>query len=199
MPWSRTRCAATSSWVDSGLEAQSAMSAPPAWSVIARFAVSVVTCRHAARRFPLRGRSRANRSRSCRSTGIDRSAHSVRRRPSSASRMSLMSFVALVLVAVSDIGFPGCTRCPLGGHFQLFDAIDVLPGEELDFALADLAALGRAAEVTVGRGGPVNGISEVQGLDDAARCEVEDFPHRTFEGVLGDGPGAEGIDHDGDR
>ncbi len=38
-----TSAAATSSWVESGLEAQRTMSAPPALSVRIRFAVSVVT------------------------------------------------------------------------------------------------------------------------------------------------------------
>ena len=46
------QAAATSSWVESGLEAQSAGSAPPALSVRARLAVSAVTCRQAARRTP---------------------------------------------------------------------------------------------------------------------------------------------------
>src|SRR5438874_7281243 len=41
--------------------------------------------------FRSRGRSRANRSRSWRSTGMERSAHSVRRRPSAARPGSLRS------------------------------------------------------------------------------------------------------------
>ena len=48
MPLCSQSAAATSSWVDSGFDAQSATSAPPAASVSIRFAVSVVTCRHAA-------------------------------------------------------------------------------------------------------------------------------------------------------
>ena len=47
MSYSWTSAAATSSCVDSGFDAQSTTSAPPAFSVRARFAVSVVTCRHA--------------------------------------------------------------------------------------------------------------------------------------------------------
>src|SRR2546426_3202277 len=178
MPWSRTRRPATCSCVERGLEAPSATPAPPACRVPARFAVSVVTWRQAATRFPASGRSRANRSRSCRNTGIDRSAHSVRRRPPSASRMSLMSFVALVLVAVSDIGLPGCTGRPLRGHFQLFGAVDVLPGEQLHLPLADLAALGGPTEMAVGRGGPVDRIAQVERLNDAAGREIEDFADR---------------------
>ena len=105
MPWSRTRCAAAASCVDSGFEAHSTTSAPPALSVTARLAVSVVTCRQALRRRPLRGRSFANRSRISLSTGIERSAHSTRRRPSSASARSFTSWasclVAIVIVARS--------------------------------------------------------------------------------------------------
>src|SRR5256886_11489345 len=199
VPWCCTRCAATSSCVDSGLDAHSATWAPPAWRVIARFAVSVVTCRHADRRFPASGRSPRNRSLSCRSTGIERSAHSVRRRPSSASRMSLMSFVALVLVAVSDIGFPGATRGPpLGRDFQLFHPIDVLPGEQLDVALADPALLGRAPEVAVGGRRSINGIAQIQRLDDPAGGQIEDFAYCRLECVLRHGPRPERIDHDGD-
>ena len=47
-----TSAAATSSWVERGFEAQRKTFAPPAFSVIARFAVSVVTCRQAARLMP---------------------------------------------------------------------------------------------------------------------------------------------------
>ena len=82
MPWSATRLAAVSSCVESGLEATSTSSAPPAWSVRARLAVSVVTCRQAERRRPSRGRSRAKRSRMAARTGISRFAHSMRCRPS---------------------------------------------------------------------------------------------------------------------
>jgi hypothetical protein len=47
MSYSSTSAAAVSSWVESGFEAQRTTSAPPALSVRARFAVSVVTWRHA--------------------------------------------------------------------------------------------------------------------------------------------------------
>ena len=53
MPLCSVSAAATSSWVDSGFEAASRTSAPPAASVSIRFAVSVVTCRQAAIRMPL--------------------------------------------------------------------------------------------------------------------------------------------------
>src|ERR1051326_6503465 len=201
MPWSRTRCAATSSWVDSGFEPHSATSAPPACSATARFAVSVVTCRHADRRLTASGFSRANRSRSWRSTGIERSAHSVRRRPSSASLMSRMSLVDFGFVAVSDIGLPGRTGGPLRRHLQLLGAIDVLPGEQLDFALAtpDTALLGRAAEVAVGRGRPVDRIAQVERLNDAAGREIEDLADRALERVLRHRARPNGVDHDRPR
>src|SRR5437762_1083095 len=48
MSYSSTRAAATSSCVESGFDAQTTTSAPPALRVRIRFAVSVVTCRHAA-------------------------------------------------------------------------------------------------------------------------------------------------------
>ena len=59
----RPSAAATSSCVVSGLEAQSSTCAPPAMSVRTRFAVSDVTCRHAATRSPSSGRSRARTAR----------------------------------------------------------------------------------------------------------------------------------------
>ena len=52
MPSCLTSAAATSSCVLSGLEAQSRTSAPPAWSVFIRLAVSVVTWRQAVTRSP---------------------------------------------------------------------------------------------------------------------------------------------------
>ena len=53
MPYSATSAAATSSFVESGFEAASTTSAPPALSVRIRFAVSVVTWRHAPMRRPV--------------------------------------------------------------------------------------------------------------------------------------------------
>src|SRR5215468_4360889 len=85
IPWSTTRAAATSSWVESGLLAQSTRSAPPAFRAMARLAVSAVTCRHAAIRIPFSGFCFANRSRIWCTTGIERPDHSMRPRPFSAS------------------------------------------------------------------------------------------------------------------
>src|SRR3954468_20809873 len=92
MSYSSTSAAATSSCVDSGFDAQSTTSAPPAFSVRIRFAVSVVTCRQAEMRYPSSGFSRSNRSRISVSTGICRSAHMMRRTPSEASARSFTSW-----------------------------------------------------------------------------------------------------------
>ena len=106
MPKSLTRLAATSSWVDSGFEAQSTRSAPPALRVRARLAVSAVTCRQADIRIPASGFSFANRSRIARSTGMSRSAHSTRFRPASASDRSLTSPCTGAAATVANSGTP---------------------------------------------------------------------------------------------
>src|SRR5436190_21206983 len=92
MSYSSTSAAATSSCVESGFEAHSTTSAPPACNVRMRLAVSVVTCRHAAIRYPASGCSRSKRSRIAASTGICRSAHSIRRFPSPARARSFTSY-----------------------------------------------------------------------------------------------------------
>src|SRR6266700_252830 len=86
-----TSAAATASFVDSGLDAHRAMSAPAAFSVSIRLAVSLVTCRQAATLMPLSGCSFANRWRISSSTGISRAAQSMRFWPSAPSFMSLTS------------------------------------------------------------------------------------------------------------
>src|SRR5436190_21148390 len=67
------------------------MSAPAAFSVSIRLAVSLVTCRQAATLMPLSGCSLANLWRISSSTGISRAAQSMRFWPSAASFMSLTS------------------------------------------------------------------------------------------------------------
>src|SRR6476619_7606762 len=96
MPYSSTSAAATSSCVESGFDAQRTTSAPPAESVRARFAVSVVTCRYAEKRCPASGCSRSKRSRIAASTGICRSAHAILRTPSGASARSFTSYRCVV-------------------------------------------------------------------------------------------------------
>src|SRR5919199_1637952 len=91
MSYSSTSAAATSSCVESGFDAQSTTSAPPAFSVRARLAVSVVTWRHAEMRWPASGCSLSKRSRMAASTGICRSAQAMRRTPSPARDRSFTS------------------------------------------------------------------------------------------------------------
>src|SRR5262245_50552710 len=104
---SSTSAAATSSCVDRGFDAQRTTSAPPALSVRARFAVSVVTCRHAEMRCPARGCSLSKRSRIAASTGICRSAHWIRRRPSGASARSFTSCRLVVAINPLSVRWSG--------------------------------------------------------------------------------------------
>ena len=97
MSCTATSAAATGSWVESGLLAQSRTSAPPAFRVIARLAVSVVMWRQPAMRRPSSGRSAAKRSRMRASTGISLAAHSMSRWPSCASARSATSWAMVVI------------------------------------------------------------------------------------------------------
>src|SRR5579885_276430 len=115
-PKSCTRLAATSSWVLRGLEAMRTTSAPPAWRVRARLAVSAVTCRQADMRRPARGLSRPKRSRMRASTGMSPSAHRMRFLPAGARRRSLTShrgWVATLMLTPSSSGENG--PCPWPG------------------------------------------------------------------------------------
>src|SRR2546421_16019 len=104
MAWCDASAAATASLVESGLDAHSAMSAPPALRVSIRLAVSLVTCRHAARRRSFNGCSLVKRSRIRLSTGISRAAQSTRSWPCVARFRSFTSlpleltFKSLLLV-----------------------------------------------------------------------------------------------------
>src|SRR3972149_11806933 len=69
--------AATSSWVLRGFEAHTVTSPPPAFSVMARFAVSVVTWRQAAIFTPFNGLFLEKLSLTCLRTGMSLSAHSI--------------------------------------------------------------------------------------------------------------------------
>ena len=103
-----TSRAAVASCVDNGFDAHRATSAPPAFSVRMRLAVSVVTWRHAAIVMPSSGFSFSNRSRMRCSTGICRSAHSILRRPSSARARSWTSYSTVIcfsLLLLRKFGF----------------------------------------------------------------------------------------------
>src|SRR5437868_13641721 len=137
MSYSSTSAAATSSCVESGLDAQMTTSAPPAFSVRIRFAVSVVTCRHAATRKPASGCSRSKRSRISASTGICRSAHSIRRLPSGESARSFTS--CRLVVAIQPF-----SRFVSGGQQPLVLAL--LPFDPREVVRAGEPAVDRRAE-----------------------------------------------------
>src|SRR5437667_2921439 len=192
--WCFTRDAATSSWVESGLLAHRATSAPPSLRATMRLAVSLVTCRHAETRWPLSGRSLRNRSRMEATTGIWLPAHSMRWRPAAARPTSLTSYL---------IGSPGDvmerraappsrerpprpTRLPSQQAAQGLDLVRPLPGELVLVA----------AEVPVGRRLLVDGPAQVQVLDDALGGEGEDLPDGVGQTGLLDLARAHGVHHD---
>src|SRR5580658_6344495 len=126
IPWSRTRLAETSSWVESGLEAQRTTSAPPSRRQIARFAVSAVTCRQAEMRMPLRGWFLMNSLRIICSTFMDWFAHSMRFLPSSASSRLLMSLFTCAAVDIRLLWrFPAENFGWLPGYF-VFDQTSLI-------------------------------------------------------------------------
>src|SRR5208337_1795307 len=94
--------AATSSCVESGLEAHSTTSAPPSRRQTARLAVSAVTCRQAEIRMPFSGWFLMNSLRMICRTFIDWFAQSIRFLPRSASSKFLMSqFTCADVVAIT--------------------------------------------------------------------------------------------------
>src|SRR5512132_1640050 len=103
-PSSSWMAAATSSLVESGLEAHRASSAPPATRARHRLAVSVVTCRQAAMRCPARGRVRASSSATADSTGMRLAAKSILRRPSGARSGSLSMVATRALLCLGSGG-----------------------------------------------------------------------------------------------
>src|SRR5271168_750143 len=132
MLYSRTSAEATSSWVESGFEAHSAIDAPPSRKVIIRLAVSVVTCRQAATRIPASGWVLMNCLRIAANTGIDWAAHSMRRFPTSASERSFTSpgTVAVTLIVFSPNNeLVLCDGRRLRGLLQRRGFIRGFPGE----------------------------------------------------------------------
>ncbi|CAB5063337.1 unannotated protein [freshwater metagenome] len=90
-----------SSCVESGFDAQSDNSAPPAARARIKFAVSVVTCMQAEMRIPVNGFSFSKRVRICASTGMFRSAHSILFLPSAARAKSATSYLSVLFTAVA--------------------------------------------------------------------------------------------------
>ena len=89
------RAAATSSWVESGLDPHSATSAPPATSVSTSTPVSFVTCRHAPIIMFTSGFSRWNRCLIWLRTGMCMEAHSMSRLPCGARLAFLILKLAI--------------------------------------------------------------------------------------------------------
>ena len=83
-PGQEASAAATSSWVDSGLDAARWTRAPADLRTFTRTAVSAVTCRQAATARPSSGRLAANDSRMRPRTGMVRSAQPIRAWPAAA-------------------------------------------------------------------------------------------------------------------
>src|SRR6266542_183049 len=190
MPSSATSEAATSSCVESGLDAQRTRSAPPAASVRARLAVSLVTCRQADSLIPARGFSFAKRSRIWRRTGMLFSAHSIRSRPRPASEGSLTSKRCAV-TAEFPIGLKPRRDRGLDARSarQRRRRVDRLPRELWQFA----------PEVSEGRGRLVDRATQVQLLDDAARRQGKMLANQGDELLVRQLPGAVGFDMYRDR
>src|SRR4029453_16829658 len=137
IPLCLTREAATSSCVERGFEAQTATWAPPALRVMARLAVSLVTCRQAETRWPRSGFSRAKRLRIADSTGIWLSAHSMRALPAAASPRSLTSCFMLSPGAAARVVRRGEGALSLREAAQGLDLVRPLP-RELGLAAAEV-------------------------------------------------------------
>src|ERR1043166_4342799 len=188
MPQSETSEAATSSCVDSGFEAISTASAPPACSARARFAVSVVMWAQATSFTPTSGFSSAKRSRIKRSTGISRSAHSMRCLPCPAKPISFTSnSTERVALIFDDSSVDELLNAGAGA--QRFGFVGSLPGE----------ALFVATEVPVSRGGFVNRPAQVEFFDDAAGSQLEIITHELRDRGFADASGAGGIDEHRNR
>src|SRR4029079_18492291 len=109
---------------------------------LSRFVVSVGSWRHADRLDPPSGCSRSKRSRIAASTGICRSAHSIRRTPSGASARSLTS--CLVVVAIVPLSVV------VSGYEKLF-VLALLPGNPVGLARS-LGRDGRTVQPGFDRG-----------------------------------------------
>src|SRR6185437_2544055 len=183
MSYSSTSAAATSSCVESGLDAQRTTSAPPALSVRARFAVSVVTCRHAEIRRPASGCSRSKRSRIAASTGICRSAHWMRRTPSGVSARSFTSYRFVVAMQLlSENGIEARARSGTDASFLRGQKSFVLALLPLERALApgepgvDRVAQRRLVTET-GRKRDVCELDSEAGAQLAERTKLVQLPH----------------------
>src|SRR5262245_58165021 len=127
-------------------------------------------------RRPWSGFSLAKRALIWRSTGISRSAHSIRFTPDGASFGSATCPSAFI-TAVSGV------------TLQILHAVEELPAE----------ALVLATEMAIGGGLLVNGLPQVEILDDGVRTQIEVLAHQLGEPAVGHVPRAVRVDHDRDR
>src|SRR5439155_24972624 len=118
---------------------------------------------------------RSNRARICRSTGISRSAHSIRFTPCSASLGSRTCPTALI-VAVS-----------LGVTLQILHAVEQLPAEA--FVLA--------SKVSVGGRLSINRFPEIELLNDRTRPQIEMPAHKLIQPLTRFLSGSVAIQEDG--
>src|SRR6202521_4808807 len=197
--------AATSSWVDSGLLAQTVTSAPPACSVRIRLAVSLVTCRQAAIRSPVSGFSSLKRLRIIARTGISWSAHSMRSLPAPARRGLATSEGTVVFIWVTPLRRTPSPRgrarsdgmgerrhaleLEAGGLTQHRCAAGVLPGE------VRLVT----AEMSISCGLAVDRPAQIEVTDDGGRAHREVLSDQRLDTPVRDGPGAEAVGVDRDR
>src|SRR5438045_674724 len=201
---SSTSAAATSSCVLSGLDAHSVTSAPPAWSVCMRCAVSVVTCKHAETRMPSSGFCLRNLSWMEASTGIDRDAHSMRPRPFSASFRSLTSCGFLILATATLTASEGLSfRLVLFGLTSGGTRGRALQSRRRAQSVGAIRALPRElrlapAEVAVGGGLLVDGPEQIHLLDDRRRLQAERLADGVIAPLLRHGVPTERLDHHAD-
>src|SRR3984893_2901614 len=225
MPYSLTSAAATSSWVESGLEAQHSTSAPPALSVRRRLAVSVVIWRQALKRWPRSGFSLAKRSRMSRSTGICSSAHSILCRPASASPRSRTSWgrarplrdatdAALRLLAFASIysspnfkgrAYASAPRARDWHPMVLLLAAAVAPEcaaqrvDHIGLLPRKEPVVRHAAEMAVGGGGLIDRPLQPERLDDPGGPEIKQLAQRRRQFLVRDCARVESVDQDRNR
>src|SRR5688572_8252033 len=116
---------------------------------------------------------------------MERSAHSVRRFPSSASVRSLTSYLAVAVCTVMSSS--------TGSRQQVFHAVGLFPSKEIDPFSVVLSASGLAAEMTVTCGRSVNWPLELQRVNDALGREIENFIHHLLQCRVGQHTRTEGL------
>src|ERR1700724_1784809 len=220
---SRFSEAATSSCVESGFDAHSTTSAPPSRNAIARFAVSLVTCRQAEARNPFSGCSFTKRLRMISMTGICCAAHSILRLPASASEISFTSpfFISaiakVVLLECEILKFP-MPKLKRWIRLDYVAAGEVLrsrahfdAGAGVRTQARGLAQSGRAVrtlpgearaaapEVPIRRRRLINRPAQIQCLDNSLRRQRKILAHERGDALFRHALRAKRIDHHGNR